>query len=170
MIKSRSAIGRSAKLKGSGRERWVAKCLTDWWRSKFRRTPQSGGSPLAADYKLAGDVCTKDLSFPFHVEVKNQENWFLSHLFTSDKCLPWKWWNQALTECLDDDEPLLLFKRNYCPMWAMMFYDYFMEKQTELPTNVILLEDPFENDVIVVEFSYILEETTPKSWRRNVSK
>jgi len=159
------ASRRRAKQKGNKFELVVAKILTKWWGSQFRRTPQSGGSQLATEWRLAGDIATKDKTWPFGVEAKNQEDWIVAHLFTSDKCKPWKWWDQAVRQCLEGDEPLLVFKRNNFPVWIMMTEDCYLSHLDEFPDNVILLIDPCDVPVVVMLFDDFLK-TEPSDWRR----
>lgn len=151
--------------KGGRRERWVAKKLGKWWGSKFRRTPQSGGSALAEDWRLAGDVATKDPEFPFCVEVKDQESWHMTQLFVSEKCKPWKWWEQAVTQTLEGDEPILIFTRKYQPVWIMMYEEFFSDHHDELPMDVIFLADNDDELVMVFLFDFLLD-TNPQIWRR----
>lgn len=112
----RSNAGKKAKRKGSQQERRLAKALSGWWGSTFRRTPMSGGSVLKEDYDLAGDVSTADKSFRFHVESKKQECFGKFHNLFFKKTHPfWKWWEQCSHDCPEDRIPLLIFTRNYCP-------------------------------------------------------
>lgn len=64
----RVKAGKKSKTKGNNFERKVAKMLSQWWGSKFYRTPMSGGSKLKEGFHLAGDVVTDDLTFCFHTE------------------------------------------------------------------------------------------------------
>ena len=83
--KSRSASGKKAKRKGSRFELQVRDTMSEWWSAKFYRTPGSGGSVLATDFNMAGDLCTPDESFPFHVECKNQEAFGKFYTFLSSE-------------------------------------------------------------------------------------
>tara|TARA_R100001086_G_scaffold210036_1_gene125919 strand:- start:434 stop:916 length:483 start_codon:yes stop_codon:yes gene_type:complete len=106
-------MGKMSRDKGARFERSIVKRLAKWWGSEFQRTPQSGGSQLANGWNLAGDVCTPDETFPFHVECKHVEGWDLSHLLTSKEMgLFGKWLDQASTEASDGKIPLIIFKRN----------------------------------------------------------
>ena len=122
---ARSKAGKKAKRKGSTFERSLCKSFSDFWGSKFFRTPMSGGSQLKHDYNLAGDVSTPDETFPYHVEAKNQQalKGFYT-IFTSTKCPVWKWWDQCTTECPDDKIPLLVFTKNYMPPFILVPHLY----------------------------------------------
>ena len=117
----RSRAGKKAKTKGASFERRIAKSLGDWWEVKFYRTPQSGGSHLKEGYELAGDIATPAQDFRFHVECKNQESWSLHGLMTSPKSAVWKWWEQTLSDCPKDREPLLIFTKNHLPSFTLMY-------------------------------------------------
>jgi hypothetical protein len=122
---ARSKAGKKAKRKGSTFERALCKSFSNFWGSKFFRTPMSGGSQLKHDYNLAGDISTPDEDFPYHVEAKNQQalKGFYT-IFTSSKCPVWKWWGQCTTECPKDKVPLLVFTKNYMPPFVCVPYLY----------------------------------------------
>ena len=118
---SRSKSGRKSRNKGSSYERRLCKAFSEFWGSKFFRTPMSGGSRLRYDYNLAGDISTPAEDFPYHCEAKNQEAFKGFHtLFTSNKCPVWKWWDQSTDECPEDKIPLVIFTKNYMPSFVMM--------------------------------------------------
>ena len=136
----RSRAGKKAKRKGSSYERVLCKAFSGLWGSKFFRTPMSGGSQLKHDYNLAGDISTPDVTFPYHVEAKNQEALKSFHnIFTSSKCPVWKWWTQCTTECPSGKIPLLVFTKNYMPSFVMVpgLYASLVEalSETTLGTN-----------------------------------
>jgi hypothetical protein len=114
-------MGKMSRDKGARFEREIVKRLTKWWGAEFQRTPQSGGSQLASGWNLAGDVCTPDETFPFHVECKHVEGWDLSHLLTSKEMgLFGKWLDQATDEAANGKIPLVIFKRNRHQPMAML--------------------------------------------------
>jgi len=124
--KSRSASGKMAKRKGSRFELQVRDAMSEWWSAKFYRTPGSGGSVLATDFNMAGDLCTPDESFPFHIECKNQEAFGKFYTFlSSEKATVWKWWEQAETTAKKDQVPILIFTKNRMPVFVMMKNNFF---------------------------------------------
>ena len=124
---SRSRAGKKAKRKGGTFERKIAKYLSEFWGASFHRTPASGGSPLKGDFNMAGDLCTSDEDWMFHVECKNQEALAGFHtILTSKKSAVWKWWDQASSECPEDQVPLLIFTKNRIPEFCML-PNYFWE-------------------------------------------
>jgi len=127
VVSSRSRAGKKAKNKGSTFERRIGKSLGDFWGSKFFRTPMSGGSSLKHDYDLAGDLSTPDETWPFHVECKNQEalGKFFT-IFTSEKCPVWKWWDQTTDECPKNQIPMLIFTKNYFPVFCMVKASFWL--------------------------------------------
>ena len=129
---TRSKAGKKAKRKGSVFERSLCKSFSDFWGSKFFRTPMSGGSHLRHDYNLAGDVSTPDELFPYHVEAKNQQalKGFYT-IFTSAKCPVWKWWQQCVADCPKEKIPLLIFTKNYMPEFILVprLYGTILEAQ-----------------------------------------
>jgi hypothetical protein len=86
----RSAANRHNRSKGAANEAKAVKTFTEWWKGptsqsyEFRRTPQSGGSSLAAGFGMAGDICTNAPDWPFHVEAKRDKGWDFEQLFTTD--------------------------------------------------------------------------------------
>ena len=73
--------GKTSRNKGSGYERKIAKVLTEWWGEKFFRTPLSGGhQDMSQEMNVAGDIITKDVNFPFHLELKKHEGWCLEQV------------------------------------------------------------------------------------------
>ena len=121
----RSKAGKKARRKGSGYERILCKSFSDLWDSKFFRTPMSGGSQLRYDYNLAGDISTPDLTFPYHIEAKNQEALkSFYNIFISSKCPIWSWWKQCVSDCPNDKIPLLVFTKNFMPSFVMVPHSY----------------------------------------------
>ena len=154
----RVKAGKKAKRKGGSFERRVAKSLSEFWGSEFFRTPASGGSRLKKDYNLAGDVCTADDEWFFHIECKNQESLGNFWAFmVSDKNIVWKWWDQATTECPSHQVPVLVFTKNRMPVWAMLKKDLFSKfiKVTGVDRDELLPRIEVQ-DVIVIPFDLFL--------------
>lgn len=129
-------MGKMSRDKGARFEREIVKRLTKWWGSEFQRTPQSGGSQLASGWNLAGDVCTPDETFPFHVECKHVEGWDLSHLLTTPNGgLLGKWLEQACSEAAKGKTPLVVFKRNRHKPMAMFVMDSSAEVARGIHTD-----------------------------------
>lgn len=114
--------GKRSRDKGGRAERHVKKSLSEWWGEDFHRTPQSGAfsTTTGGASNVAGDVSTHDASFPFCVEVKNQEGWHLEQLFTALKCDLIQWWKQAKEQTPEGQIPLLIFTRNRQPYFFVM--------------------------------------------------
>lgn len=117
----------NSRAKGQRKEREIVKVFAEWWGSDFFRTPGSGAFATrgftGADISFAGDVVTKDPTFPFCIEVKNCEGWHLEQLFTSPLCDLYAWWDQAVGECPEDKIPLLVFTRNHQPSFIILSED-----------------------------------------------
>lgn len=112
--------GKKSKTKGNVFERWIAHQLSDATGKKFHRTPSSGGSGLAAGFRLAGDVVTDDRNWQFCIEAKARQGWILENLFSEDSAV-WSWWRQACREAKTVAmEPLLVFKRKMYGPYVMM--------------------------------------------------
>lgn len=157
MTSIRSRAGKKAKRKGGTFERKVAKSLSNFWGVTFYRTPSSGGSPLKGDYNMAGDLCTSDEDWKFHVECKNQEALGKFHtIFTSRKSAVWKWWKQTTEECPTDQIPLLVFTKNRIPEFCML-PNYFWES-VEWRTPRSLEESAYiqVGDVVVITLNRFL--------------
>lgn len=119
--------GKMSRNKGAAYERRIAKILTAWWGTKFFRTPLSGGhQDMSNEMNIAGDLVTKDVLFPFHLELKKQEGWNLEHLLTSDKMGKiGDWFRQAKKDCKPGKIPFLIFSKNYSP-------DFFLLQRNDM--------------------------------------
>lgn len=141
--------GRKSRSKGQRAERKVAKLLTAWWGSEFHRTPGSGSfaTRTSTDYNVSGDVSTPDETFPFCVEVKNQEGWHLEQLLTAPECDIIQWWRQAEEQCPEDRTPLLVFTRNHQPLFCVTTCEDWVPKEWQTvwidgePVRLSLFED-----------------------------
>jgi predicted deacylase len=102
----RLAMGRSERAKGARGENEVAAIF----RARgflCERVPASGG------FRLKGDVYG---NVPFHVEVKRCE-----------VARPWSWMLKAETEAQDGNTPVVAFRRNNGPWYAMIPLDALAE-------------------------------------------
>lgn len=118
---------KNSRQKGAAFERQIAKSLSEWWGIKFHRTPLSGGLSWGADNRVIGDIVAPmegGDDFPFTVECKKHEGWDLDTLLKDTGPIK-DWWKQAITDNkrLNDESkhPLLLFSRNYSPVFYMMY-------------------------------------------------
>lgn len=110
----RSAHNRHSRSRGASNEAKAVKTFTEWWvgpggeKYEFRRTPQSGGSALAAGFGMAGDICTNAPDWPFHVEAKRDKGWDFEQLFTTEGgARIGEFAKQALADAPEDKIPLL---------------------------------------------------------------
>lgn len=110
----------SSKQKGSRGERLAAKVLSKWSGLEFTRTPSSGGLRWEKTENIAGDIiCTsKDIEFPFSVEVKNRSKSTLDFqaplLDLNSSILDF--WDQALEDAQRCDKvPILMMRRDRMP-------------------------------------------------------
>lgn len=166
----------NSRQKGKRGEREVAKLLSAWWGAEFTSTPLSGGfstKTFRNDWNAAGDIVTPDHSFPFTVEVKNCEGWHLEQLLTSDKCLFYSWWKQAVDETLPGKKTLLVFTRNRQPWYVCMTdvarWDYVEHSgDIHLKRNGFLLvsndEEGNPRDLYITLFENLLK-TDPEFWK-----
>ena len=140
--------------KGSRFERKVAKVFGDWCGIELMRTPQSGGMSES----FPGDIMPKDklTPFPLMIECKHQEGWTMMGLVTEwpdYKCVM-KWWKQCVAASIDYEHPtipLLVFKKNRTPMFAMIRWKDVVGMP--LPPPVILLT----GDIVVMLLDNFLE-------------
>jgi len=114
-----SIKGRSAKQKGSRKEREVADAINKAFNCKCRRTPMSGALP---DWK--GDICQlpEELN-DLCLEVKCQE-----------KTKIWQWLEQAERES-GRKTPVLLFSRNRSKTYAVMEMNDWLNLLLEARVN-----------------------------------
>jgi len=124
----------------------------------------SGGSKLKEGWSLAGDIVTPDPDFPFHVEIKKREQWELHQLFKSDKCAPWKWWDQTLGDCPPDKDPLMIFWKNRHPKFVMMLTETLPEEMNDAIYATASFKDECpEDDVVVFLLDELIKEK-PGHW------
>jgi len=141
---NRVRAGKHSKSKGNNNERALAKLFQDWWgHGTFARTPASGGWATAATreaFATCGDVITTAPDWPFCLELKKQEGWFLDQLMHNEKCILWKWWKQTVDETPPGLTPLLVFARNnvpqsvmFSPGWMGNLLKKFQDPQKQAP-------------------------------------
>ena len=153
-----------SKDKGGRGERAACKLLTAWWGEEFIRTPGSGAIATILDRHdigLTGDSITPE-SFPFNVEVKWHEGWYVEQLL-SDKAKMWGWWEQARNQAdYTSEKPLLMMRKNHNPWYFMMLLDDmpFLE---QFPGRVFQCTDPLQDQVVIGLLSD-LAKVDKKEW------
>lgn len=173
MARTRSQAGKHAKTKGSSNERFLAKSFEKWWGiGKFVRTPASGGWQKLTGLQKAlqeensdslmttssGDVQATDGLFPFHLEAKKQECWTMEGVFDSPKCPVWKWWKQAVDECIPEKKPMLIFTRNRVSQFCML-------KFADIPNFVVLQPKAIiYRDLCIIRLKDLFELTDREYW------
>jgi len=110
-------MGKRSKEKGAAFERRICKILGDAYGIELRRTPLSGGWAQHYD-DVAGDVVAVKGTFPYCVECKKEEGWKLESLLTDSHAWFDAWWMQTVNACPSGQVPLLIFSRNYMPVFA----------------------------------------------------
>jgi hypothetical protein len=160
-------MGKKSKDKGNRGERLVRKALEDWWGGEFTKTPGSGA--FATNNKqfesMAGDVTTADESFPFCVESKNAEGWLIEELVYKPSSLLHEWINQTVDQAPAGQIPLLLFTRNYKPL----FYLHHIKDMpwSVLPRNIFVYHGSSKDKVYVIGLWNEFTETyKPSDWIR----
>lgn len=75
----------------------------------------------AGQWGGAGDILHwPEVVCPFRVEAKSWEGWELDNFLAGGTVNVWAWWEQAKRQAEKPFVPLLLFKRNRKPAYAMM--------------------------------------------------
>jgi hypothetical protein len=167
---------KNSRRKGNRNELDIAKVFSNWSGELVRRTPGSGGWSTEKFGVTADLVCPKK-AFPFHVEVKNRQGWFLDDLVTGarddhDKSIV-QWWIQCTTSCPAKKIPLLVFRRSRQP-WLVMIATTSLPGIYMLP-NVIATTMGGEvgdtvRDVSVVLLSTFLGAASVPKGLRNYNK
>ncbi len=118
-------MGARSRRKGARAELEVCRLFQRALGGKWSRVPLSGGWANRAEFHTCGDVITTLPDFPFTIEVKCVEGWHLEQLLTSpDQCPIAAWWRQACREAAEAGKaPLLVFTRNFQPLFAMCRVD-----------------------------------------------
>jgi len=141
-------MGKASRDKGAAFERRICKILGEAYGVELRRTPLSGGWAQHYD-DVAGDVVAVKGEFPYCVECKNQEGWKLESLLTEKHAWFDAWWAQLIKACPADKEPLLVFSKNFTPIFVAMrdsdITQSFYPDNTYMYTHdnlvIMLLED-----------------------------
>lgn len=123
------------KIKGSKFESFCCRLFSSWWGKSFLRVPGSGGwnkNVVTGDIFPVNEDGDVDLTFPFSIECKDWEgrnrakskgkegkSWEL-HLLMIGKGPFMGWWKQCSDDCPDGKHPLLVFKKNFSPVFVMM--------------------------------------------------
>lgn len=123
------------KIKGNTFEKLCCRLSSNWWGKSFLRVPGSGGwnkNVVTGDIFPVDENGDVDSTFPFSVECKDQEcgkddkdkkkvrkKWEL-HLLMIGKGPFMRWWGQCERDCPEGKHPLLIFKKNYSPVFVMM--------------------------------------------------
>lgn len=151
-------MAKKSKNKGNNFERKVAKLLSEWWGVQFHRTPLSGGIRWGQDNRVVGDIVVpQDCVFPFTIECKKREGWTLDNLLRGTGEIK-EWWEQAVADNKrlgDNDKfPLLLFSRNFSPIFYMMHKEVWeklqLEKRNYFITTLTGVGEEKENHDVVV--------------------
>lgn len=129
--------GRGSRAKGKAAEREVAALCAEWWGQlepgcKFASTPGSGGwstAQMRAAFRVAGDLSTTALRWPFTVEVKRREGWDEGRLLAGRKSPVWGWWGQACKAAAEEGKQPMLWMRRSREPWSVM-----------LPRAMVLLD------------------------------
>lgn len=139
--KKRQRIARRSRRKGKGFERKVAEMVLAAFadhgmgEEDCYRTPNSGGHRQSAKLDPGDLVISPRLRelFPFHVECKNQKALEVFHFFVpfEKHKSTWserQWIDQAIDaerrSSVKDLHPLLVFKKNNCPVLCAVPLDY----------------------------------------------
>lgn len=122
----------NGRAKGSRGELEVAHILMQWWAklepaARFIRTPLSGGwqhdTKASAHFNACGDIMTTASFFPFCVEVKWRERWFVDNFFDGKCGPPWAWWRQTVEAAKKQVRcvPMMWMRRNRMPRSSTSF-------------------------------------------------
>lgn len=123
------ARGVNGREKGKVAEREVAGIIQPWWQQLepdklFVRTPQSGGwqgAEVREEFQASGDLMTTAKMFPFAVEVKRREGWYMQSLLEGLRCPVWGWWDQTQKAAIEmNKQPMLWLRKNRMEWHVMM--------------------------------------------------
>jgi hypothetical protein len=169
-----SRAGKASRRKGAGFENKKAKELAAWWNQgktnyEFKRTPMSGGSALKEGFDMAGDICTNAKDFMWHLELKNVPSGFTGlHNFLSEKAKVWKWLEQAIDECPDHREPMLIFNRFDMPTFCAAPYtahNHIIDRLERAMVPYYNFWDPNVGQAVVIWPYKDMLESDPELWK-----
>ena len=150
-------MGKASRDKGASFERKICKVMGDAYGVELRRTPLSGGWAQHYD-DVAGDVVAVKGKFPYCVECKNSEGWKLESLFTDKHAWFDAWWNQVLNACPWDKTPLLVFSKNFTPIFVAISLVYLGDDQY-MEASYMVLDHPDDDIVIMLLEDFIRWDT-----------
>ena len=136
----------NSKEKGSEFERRIARILSKWWGEEFHRTPGSGGLHWKKDNRVAGDiVAPMGSNFPFSIENKKWEDWEIIQLLKGTGDIE-NWWKQCEGDAIRvSKEPLLIFTKNYAPIYMMMLLSTFRLMCPNILFNIFIVYNAKNN-------------------------
>ncbi len=117
-------MGQKSKRKGKAFEDEVAKILTDWAGTAWKRLPASGALRWGGRVWTYGDLLPPE-GWPVVLECKHHHDVRLEDLLGTARsepqdCALWLWWLQALRDAARAEEelggtvvPLVVWKRDY---------------------------------------------------------
>ncbi len=109
-----SKIGKSNSRKGKTYERRVAKLLTDWSGTTFRRRRVEGRDSTVIDRESTSDVISVGKMSRFSIEAKSRAGFSLDALMASPvSCVFTSWWLQT---CYDTQLLMEHFKQDFYPL------------------------------------------------------
>lgn len=151
-------MGARSRRKGSRTEREVARLLAEWLGGTWSRVPLSGGWGARRSFGTSGDIITSLPGFPFTIECKACEGWHLEQLFTApDRCALAGFWRQTRRQASEAGKrPLLVFTRNFQPLYAMLRADDRIHAFGDGAPPTSALTAQIEGEPVVVVHFYAL--------------
>lgn len=112
-----SKIGKSNVSRSKASERRIAKLLTEWTGTGFRRRRVEGRDIATRALDLTADVIPVEADCKFSVEVKIQKGFSLDALMDNPrKALFTEWWHQATYDSM------LMAKTVRREVWPLVFF------------------------------------------------
>jgi hypothetical protein len=161
------ASGSRGPRKGNANENAICLILSEWagvpakkvTDSLFRRRTTNVVA-LDGVWEGSGDILAKpEACWPFATEAKKQENWELDDLFSDNKVLV-DWWEQTLCQARRSGKlPLLIFTRNFRPIYCMMENSLWLKLKQEVGKlgPKLAMGSVFPKSILQVQIQ-------PKSW------
>lgn len=167
---------KDSKAKGNRYENKIAKLFSRWSGEDVRRTPQSGGWSKAA-FGVAGDLVCSNKRFPFHIECKKREGWFLEDLIlgvrVKDSRSVRAWWKQTTETCPKRKVPMLVFAHNNVGDLAMLRADDYKKlvgNEWGMEFLPVFWHYTDDGDVVIVALHMLLAKLRPPKGCANYKK
>jgi hypothetical protein len=152
----------NSRAKGNGFELKISKILTEAWKTKFVRTPNSGAFKNLAPSDIIPENNADWLTMPYFIECKARQGWHLEQMISSKSSCPVLDWYfeeeekqvKSRGDKFYDKCMLLIFTKNHDDYYVMYRGDVEVVKADGTYLSKSLTWTPEEDSIVGFTFSY----------------